>query len=85
MNHRYLAGPADKLAGLFPGVRDDDKRQLPDGVVIVEADLDDFKLASMEADADLTVMTHEEAIDYVGQFEREGAEPISDAGTEAGY
>jgi hypothetical protein len=69
MNHRYIAGPAEKLQELFPPIRDQDKRSMPDRKTIVEVDLDDFKLASMQADADLTVMTHEEALNYVNQFQ----------------
>lgn len=66
---RYIAGPSEKLRELFPTYAGNDERTMPDGNLLIEVNLDDFKLASMEVDPNLTVMTHEEALKYVREFE----------------
>ena len=42
---------------------------MPDGNLVIEVNLTDLKLAAMESDEDLKVMTHEEAVEYVLSFD----------------
>jgi|GEM_PF-5530272 len=65
----YIAGPEEKLRELFPDYSGKDERTMPDGNLVIEVNLTDLKLAAMESDEDLKVMTHEEAVEYVLSFD----------------